>query len=138
MTAIPESQALAYRRLAALLPEAGLLEPCPCIQYIRDREQSWIRCLPCSDCEEAHFDHEKSPCEVFCGGTGTVVPPLEVWMGRLVRARPVGVQIYQYLDGSVWWAGDAITGEMGYDAVAPEYALLAALLQALGEKEAKP
>ena len=53
-----------------------------------------------------------------CGGTQVTVPPLEVWLGRLVRAkRWAWTQSY-------WWLSDE-----------PEFDLLALMLATLGEKE---
>ena len=45
-----------------------LRQECPCIEWIHNRESSWIKCLPCSDCEDAHLDHSKSTCSTYCQG----------------------------------------------------------------------
>ena len=133
-TATPELEAL-YCQLAQRHPE--LLVGCPCIEYIRDREDSWIRCLPCSDCEDVHLDHTKSLCRNQCQGTGVVVPPFDTWLGRLVRV--VSCVDFPYIncptnDGDITQQCAAvITGTDFYGVgTTPEEALLRAMLAAEG------
>jgi len=45
-----------------------LRQECPCIEWIRNNDYSWTKCLPCSDCEDAHLDHDKSACSTWCQG----------------------------------------------------------------------
>ena len=111
MTTISPAYADKLRRLQELLPGAGLLDECPCnivgqqcnacFGGTRPLTRCWLECIN-------------------CGGTGTVAPPLEVLLGRLVRANRLLVR------PAVWnsWLDKAI----------PEYALLDSMLAALGEK----
>ena len=84
MTAIPESQALAYRRLAALIPEAGLLDPC------RFRT-TWVGGIRSDDCP-AHCSG--------CGGTQGVVPSLAECFYRMVLAALQTGDIHLYANSS--------------------------------------
>ena len=101
MTTIPPAYAAKLRRLQELLPGAKLLDPCP---------------DPAGD-SNGHRLHSR------CHGTGAVVPPLEVLLGRLVRAAQAqfgAIWLYRHRD----WLLMAD----------PEDALVDAMLAALGEK----
>ena len=119
---IPESQAAAYRRLAALMPEAGLLDACGCF----------------GNRDDCYYEHKEN-CVWGCNGTGKLVPPLEVWLGRLVRAalgqgqHVIIVSTPKAVRGPYLAAIKVGMAEYGPD---PESALVDAMLQALEQKEA--
>ena len=101
---IPPEWAAKYRLVAQKLgPEAGLLDKCCCFCHIG--HPLWK-------------GHSVSECD--CLGEDPV-PPLEVWLYRLVRAAQTIESEWpsKYRD---WWGSRM-----------PEFVLLDAMLQALGE-----
>ena len=118
-TVTPELEAL-YRQLSQRHPE--LLERCT----------TWDDQLV--DKYLLSFTHPQT-CPGSCGGTGTVVPPFDTWLGRLVRV--VSCVDFPYIncptnDGDITQQCAAvITGTDFYGIGAtPEEALLRALLAA--------
>ena len=44
---------------------------CPCIEWLKRRESSFIMCLPCGGCDHEHNDNDVEEC-IWCGGLGYV------------------------------------------------------------------
>jgi hypothetical protein len=51
----------------------GLQKICPCIESFRTGEDSFIRCIPCTDCSDARS--HSATCEGWCQGRGWVLIP---------------------------------------------------------------
>lgn len=136
MTTIPPAYADKLRRLQELLPEAKLLDECPCLKL-----QSKARCCNCERRGTKPLHNVYGDC-AYCDATDAVVPLLEVLCGRLVRA---AVHLPGLYINDIEHTGDAYLVQVTcvtrpnvpqYDGEGsePEYALLDAVLAALGEK----